>query len=258
MDAPAVFGVGEVREDSSLDWMSDSSAPLGAGGVGSAMAMPAASPAPVMARSQAKMAVPKPAPAQAEAKSVGELFQYAVSSPVRLPRQQAALLPIVSGDIDGEKLSLFNAARDPRFPMNAVRLKNTTDLHLKGGPVTLFAAGTYAGEARMEDVPPGDTRLLTYAVDLAVECEKQDGQIVRRETNLSVKRGVLYLTHRQTREARYTLKNKAKAERTVWVEHPFNAAWKLVGHARPRRAHVGVLPLFGGCAGGKNGNLDRF
>ena len=232
LDAPAVntYSLGEVQEEPDMDFMQDVSvggAP--AGMPRAAMAMP--SPAPMRAR--AKMAVPKPAPAQAEAKSVGELFQYAVSSPVRLPRQQAALLPIVSGDIDGEKLSLFNAVRDPRFPMNAVRLKNTTDLHLKGGPVTLFAAGTYAGEARMEDVPPGDTRLLTYAVDLAVECEKQDGQTVRRETNFSVKRGVLYLTHRQTREARYTLKNKAKAERTVLVEHPFNAAWKLVGTPDP-------------------------
>ena len=222
------YSFGEVREEPEMDFMAASveSAPR-------AMAMPVM-PAPAPARARITKSELRPSsPAQTEAKSVGELFEYAIAAPVRLPRQQAALLPIVSEEIHGEKLSLFNAARDARFPMNAVRLKNTTNLHLKGGPVTLFDGGTYAGEARMEDIPPNDSRLLTYAVDLAVECEKQDGQTVRRETNLSIKRGVLYLTHKQTRETKYTIKNKAKAARTVLIEHPFYASWKLVNTPEP-------------------------
>ena len=203
---------------------------LGASRARAGAPMAAPSPAPMMAK---RAAMRDSTPNQAEAKSVGELFQYDVSAPVRLPRQQAALLPIVSEDVEGEKVSLFNADRDPRFPMNAVRLKNNTALHLKGGPVTLFDGGTYAGEARMEDVPPGDSRLLTYAVDLAVECEKQDGAVVRRETVCSIKRGVLRLRHRQTREARYTLKNKAKKNRLVLVEHPFAFDWQLTSPENP-------------------------
>ena len=190
------------------------------------MAMPA--PAPRSMAMPKKADLRQSAPAQAEAKSVGELFQYDVSTPVDLPRQQAALIPIVSGDVRGEKLSLYNASRDARFPMNAVQIKNTTDLHLKGGPITLFDGGTYAGEARMEDLPPGDKRLLTYAVDLAVECETQNSNAARWESGATIVRGVLNVTYKQTREAIYTIKNKAKAKRVVWIEHPFASDWKLV------------------------------
>ena len=69
-----------------------------------------------------------------------------------LPRQQAAMIPVIAQDIEAEKLLLFNADSGTRFPLNAVRLHNATKLHLKGGPVTLFDGGVYAGDARMEDV----------------------------------------------------------------------------------------------------------
>lgn len=80
----------------------------------------------------------------------------------------------------------------------------------------------------MEDLPPGDKRLLTYAVDLAVECEMQTSNAARWEAGATIVRGVLNVTYKQTREANYTVKNKAKTKRVVWVEHPFASDWKLI------------------------------
>jgi hypothetical protein len=138
------------------------------------------------------------------------------------------MIPIIAGDIEGEKLSLYNADNDPRFPLNAFRLKNNTALHLKAGPVTVFDEGVYAGDARMEDIPPGDTRLVTYAVDLTVEGERQNTGYASNEISLSIRRGVLIITRRERTETEYTLKNKDAKPRTVLVEHPFNAEYKLV------------------------------
>lgn len=173
------------------------------------------------------------APAQAEGKGAGELFEYHVSTPVTLKRQQAAMIPIVSGEINGEKLSLYNADSDPRFPLNAVRLKNNTDLHLKGGPVTIFDGGVYGGDARMEEIPPGDSRLITYAVDLAVEGERQQNHRRRNEFTLRIQNGILTITSRQREETTYTLKNKAKKDRMILVEHPYRSDWTLIEPTEP-------------------------
>jgi hypothetical protein len=169
--------------------------------------------------------------AQASGEKAGEQFAYNITVPVSLPRQQAAMIPVVAQDITGDKVSLYNADTGPRFPLSAVRLKNDTGLHLKGGPVTLFDGDTYAGDARMEDIPPGDSRLITYAVDLAVEGERQGGQEVIK-TTYAVRDGVLSKTRRLRYSATYTLKNKADAPRTVLVEHPFSDQQNLVQPAK--------------------------
>ena len=170
--------------------------------------------------------------AQASGEKQGELFSYRISSPVSLPRQQAAMIPVVAQEIEGEKISLYNAATDPRFPLHGVRLKNNTTLHLKGGPVTLFDEGGYAGDARMLDIPPGDNRILTYAVDLGLVGERLDKDGTTVETSIAIKRGVLTIARRLTTEVLYTFRNKSDKPRTVLVEHPFDAAFKLVAPAK--------------------------
>ena len=170
---------------------------------------------------------------QAEGRSAGELFQYNIKAPVALPRQQAAMIPVVSGDIGGEKISLYNADTDPKYPMNAIRLVNDTGLHLKAGPITVFDGGTYAGDARLGEVPPSDTRLITYAVDLSIEGVRTDELRNGNELSLTIKRGVLTITSKNRRATLYKFTSKAAAPRTVLVEHPLWEGWTLVAPAEP-------------------------
>ncbi|WP_395094836.1 hypothetical protein [Armatimonas sp.] len=170
--------------------------------------------------------------AQAAGEKQGELFTYKINSPVALPRQQAAMIPVVAQEISGEKVSLYNPATDTRFPLHGVRLKNNTGLHLKGGPVTLFDGGAYAGDARMQDIPPGDTRILTYAVDLGLQGEQKDNGGTAVETSLTIKRGVLISARKETTEVVYTFRNKSDKPRQVLVEHPYNAEFKLIAPAK--------------------------
>lgn len=166
--------------------------------------------------------------AQAQGASAGELFAYNITTPVTLPRQQAAMIPVVAQGITADKVSLYNADSDPRRPLNAVRLKNTTGLHLKGGPVTLFDGDTYAGDAIVEDVPPGDSRLISYAVDLSIAGERQDTVQAQTRTTLTIHEGVLTVTIRQRSETNYHFKSKSAEAKTVLVEHPFDAESILV------------------------------
>ena len=184
----------------------------------------------------------QPVEAMAEGEAKGELFAYSVGTPVTLPRQQAAMLPIVSGDVTTEKVSVFNADTiGPTFPMNAVKITNDTGLYLKGGPLTLFDDGTYAGDARMLDVPPGDSRFVTYALDLSVQGERQSLPEAITETGLSIRRGVLVVSRKERTETKYTFKNKSAKPRILVVEHPYDAKFTL---AAPVKADERTASLY--------------
>ena len=194
--------------------------------------------------------------AEATSADAGEQFAYNITTPVTLPRQQAAMIPVIAQDIGADKVSLYNADTDPRFPLNAVRLKNNTALHLKGGPVTLFDGGTYAGDAVMEDVPPGDTRLISYAVDLSVVGERQDLGTNETRTTLAIHEGTLTITVRSRTKTRYIFKSRAQADKTILVEHPFDAGAKLVAPAASAERTPTVYRFALPVPAGKTATLD--
>ncbi len=199
---------------------------------GALAAMPAAPPPPTL-MTHAFALGEAGAAAMAAGEKVGELFQYAIDQPVTIGRQKSAMIPIVHKATDGEKVSVYNAATDAKFPYNGVKLKNTTGLHLMGGPITVFDGGIYAGDALIEDLAPDDDRLVTYAVDLDIEVEQKSKS--RAEEILSVKivRGTLEVTRKQRRETDYTAKSVSADERTLLVEHPFAEDWELIEPEKP-------------------------
>ncbi|HEV3257858.1 MAG TPA: DUF4139 domain-containing protein, partial [Gemmataceae bacterium] len=97
----------------------------------------------------------------ATATKLGDFFQYVIDQPVSLPRQKSALLPIVNKDIEGTRVSIYNASTHPKFPMLGLKFKNTTGLHLMQGPITVFEGASYAGDAQILDIQPKDERLLS-------------------------------------------------------------------------------------------------
>ncbi|HEY4308876.1 MAG TPA: DUF4139 domain-containing protein [Pirellulales bacterium] len=164
---------------------------------------------------------------------VGELFQYRIESPVSLSRQQSAMLPIVNGAVQGEKLSIYNANVQPKHPLNGLRLKNTTELHLMQGPVTVFDDGTYAGDARIEDLPPGSERLISYALDLDIEVVPEAKSSPEQLTSVKIAKGTLTSTRKYERTQTYTVKNSGKHGKSVLIEYPFDANWKLIEPKEP-------------------------
>lgn len=166
--------------------------------------------------------------AMAEAGRVGTLFRYAINQPVTIPRQRSAMIPIVNTRIEGEKLSVYSQAVDAKRPMNGLLLKNTTDLHLMAGAITVFDGGVYGGDALIEDIPAGDERLLTYAVDLTLEVEPQTKIRDAEFLSASMQRGIVTIKRRHHSEMIYNIKSTAQEDRVVLIEHPLRDGWELV------------------------------
>ncbi len=163
----------------------------------------------------------------AQAADVGEMFQYTIATPVKLDRQQSAMLPIVNESVEGEKVSIYNQAAHGKHPLNGLRLKNTTDLHLMQGPVTVFDDGTYAGDAKIADLPPKSERLISYAMDLDTEVAPSDAGGPTQLVAVKLVRGTLFTTRRYQRERNYIVKNGGPKAKKVLIEYPIDTAWTL-------------------------------
>ncbi len=171
--------------------------------------------------------------AVAQAGEVGELFRYDIDLPVSIKRQRSAMLPIVNQAVETSKVSIYNQSVHAKHPLNGIRLKNTSDLHLMQGPITLFDGGVYAGDAKIPDLPAGSERLLSYAMDLEVEVAPKHEATARRLVTVKLTDGLLHATYKLSRSWSYTIKNSGDQPKTVLVEHPLQNGWKLI---RPKQA----------------------
>jgi hypothetical protein len=198
----------------------------------SGMAMAKADMAPAAPAAAEPLNLAQGVTAAATGKETGEVFQYVIDLPVTLPRQTSAMLPILNQTIEGQKLSIYNQAIHAKFPLNGARIKNTSGLNLMQGPVTVFDDNAYAGDARLDDVPPGQDRLIRYALDLKAEVEVQTPNDQQELVAVSIKRGLLHATRKWVEERRYQIKNRDLKAKTVLIEHPYRSEWKLAEPAQ--------------------------
>ena len=184
----------------------------------------------------------------ASALKLGELFQYVVGN-VTLARQKSAMLPIITDSIALERLSIYNASVLPSNPLNGVKLKNTTGKHLLQGPVTVFDKGGYAGDARVDDVPPGQERLISYGIDLDVSVDNTKHTQTSAIQTASISRGTLYIRRKLVATQEYAADNKSDRDKMLVIEHPIRAGWKLVDTQAPMETTPMLYP-FKGCGVG--------
>ncbi len=143
------------------------------------------------------------------------------------------MLPILSQGVEGKKVSIYNPAVQPKHPLNGFRLKNTTPLYLMQGPITVFDDGAYAGDARIEDLAPGQDRLISYALDLKVEVEPQDQGGRQDLVAVKLRRGTLIATRKSSDAKLYLIRNRDRKAKDVLIEHPFRDGWDLVEPSEP-------------------------
>lgn len=168
----------------------------------------------------------------ATAAQLGELFQYSIPN-VTLSRQQSAMLPIVTDSVGIDRVSIYNAGVLPRNPLYGVRLRNTTGMHLLQGPVTVLEQGSYAGDAQIDNVPPGQSRLLSYGIDLELLIDSEQGPAQSEVVSARIVQGVMTVEHKSVTSREYRIDNKGSREKSVMIEHPTSGGWQSVGAVKP-------------------------
>ncbi|MDF1523867.1 MAG: hypothetical protein P1P87_13750, partial [Trueperaceae bacterium] len=153
-------------------------------------------------------------------------FAYRVRDPVSVGRFESVLVPVIVAELAASRATFYDGGLGTEA-LRAIRLVNDTELHLAAGPVTLFDPGGFAGTALLADVPPGEERWLSYAVDVGVHVTLETAGVPERLTSVRLRGGLL--------ETEYRL----RVETTVRVASPDDARFLVV--ELPRRAGFDVV-----------------
>jgi chaperonin cofactor prefoldin len=163
----------------------------------------------------------------ATAREMGELFEYRISQPVTIHKNESALLPFLQQKIDSRKLLIYSGGSS-EHPTNAAELTNSTGKTLDGGPITIYDGGAYGGEALMETLKSGDKRLISYAVDLGTRVTTAFGGKAAVTREIHANRGVV-TTRLAAEETRtYTARNVDQKAKTLIIEHPLRPGYTLL------------------------------
>jgi hypothetical protein len=199
------------------------------GGVFRAAAVPP--PAPMAQPS----GISRPGPAQ----EIADLFEYSIAAPVTVRRDESVMLPFLQQKIAARKLVIYSDASRPN-PFNAAELTNNTGKTLDGGPVTVYDAGTYAGEALVETVKSGDKRFIGYGVDLGTRISTDLNSRSDAVRELHAHNGLLIARAAVVDKKTYSVKNVDARAKTLIVEHPVRPGYSLIDTAKPLETARGV------------------
>jgi hypothetical protein len=178
--------------------------------------------------------------ASAEAAALGDLFEYRIGHPVTLAKDQSALVPIVSADVDVEKVSLWNQASGSGKPLRAVWLRNTSGLTLDGGSMTIVDGNAFAGEGLVDPLHPGERRLISYASDLGttVRARLEGGPM--KILRVRAHDGVIIQSSEQRATWTYTARNENDTPIALVVEHRSRPGWKVDAGQSPVESTAGA------------------
>jgi hypothetical protein len=169
----------------------------------------------------------------AQGHDLGDLFEYRITEPISIPRNQSALVPILRHEVGADRVSVWNSKVVDGRPLRSLWLTNSSGSTLDGGSFSVLDAGAFAGEGIVEPMKPGEKRLLSYAIDLGVQVEPRNGDERRTVTRITIGRGLLVQHNEHQARRVYTIRNNDTSERRVVIEHPIRAGWKLTSAATP-------------------------
>jgi len=159
--------------------------------------------------------------------TLGELFEYRFAGPVTIKRNQSAMLPFLQDKIAARKLLIYKES-DGEHPVNAAEVTNTSGKTLDGGPITVYDAGAYAGEALVETFKAGDKRLIGYAVDYGTRVTTSFDSGRQNVLEIHAVNGALEIRSSVLDTKSYEVKNVDAKGKTLIVEQAAQSQYKVI------------------------------
>lgn len=166
--------------------------------------------------------------------TLGELFQYNFAGPITVKKSQSAMLPFLQDKVNARKLLIYSESNGTH-PVNAAEITNSTAKTLDGGPITVYDAGAYAGEALVETVKAGDKRLIGYGVDYGTRITTAFNSGDKLVREIHAKNGILRIRSAIEQSRTYTIKNVDAKAKTLIIEQPGRNAFNVISPSPTER-----------------------
>ncbi|MGB4991000.1 MAG: hypothetical protein WBO10_17315 [Pyrinomonadaceae bacterium] len=165
--------------------------------------------------------------AAAAGSEIGDLFEYRIEQPVTVEKNRSALIPIVQTKMDGERTAIYNEATRQDRPFSGVLLKNTTNLTLESGSMTVIDGNAYAGEALMERLKPKEQRLISFALDLGTHVLVRNTGDREPAKLIKAVNGVFQVHYFRSEQKMYEISNQTERPKVLYIEYPIRNGWEL-------------------------------
>ena len=161
---------------------------------------------------------------EANTKELLTLFDFQLPTPLSLPAHYSMLVPFVEQTLSAKRLSLIASNEgffDSKFqeqPVAAIEIKNTSHTTMPLGPMALYSAAGFEGEAPLPRFKPGETRYVAFGLDLDVEVKMLSSHTKPEETKrvtFDAASTSLKIHRIKSRNALFHLKNRSGLERRV-------------------------------------------
>jgi hypothetical protein len=159
--------------------------------------------------------------AGANTRQMGDLFSYDVSRPVDVTRGSSALVPILQTEAAAESVLIYNPEGRAKNPMRAVYFKNTTQLTLEKGPITVIDSGCYAGEAMLDYTRKDEETFIPYSVELRVAVRQESSERRERFHHVRKRGKYLHKQYIQKRITTYSVHSQLDRSATLYLDHRF-------------------------------------
>jgi hypothetical protein len=166
------------------------------------------------------------------AQEIADLFEYSIATPVTVRKDESAMMPFLQQKVSARKLIIYSDSSKPN-PLSAAELTNNTGKTLDGGPITVYDAGTYAGEALVETIKNADKRFISYGVDLGTRIATNLNSRTDAVRELHAHNGLLIVKAAIVQKKTYSVRNIDPREKTLIVEHPVRVSYNLIDTAKP-------------------------
>lgn len=200
--------------------------------------MMAPPPAPAPRAALRQQGAPAPLAVNVAAEAAAGRVAFTLEQPVSLRSGETANLPFLDITLPAERL-WWVQHMSAAHPLQAVRLRNTSNHVLPDGLVTVYGAAdrpNFLGDAELRALSPGDQRLIAFARDRDLRLASQN--LSRDEiTRITPRRGFITLDAKHIEE-------------TVMAIDPRGAVGRMVIDL-PR--HPGATPRFAVVAEGEFG-----
>jgi hypothetical protein len=148
----------------------------------------------------------------------GARFHYRMAQPVTLGAHSSALVPFTQVSLKTLPVTRFStdSADEGR---TAVQVTNTSKQTLPAGPLAVYEANGFVGEAVISRLVPGQEAWVSFGVDLDVEVERRAAAVDTSTTKLvEYDSKILSQHYLRHREQPILLANKSSLPRTVCLE----------------------------------------
>ena len=166
------------------------------------------------------------------ASEIADLFEYSVKDAVTVKKNESAMLPFLQQKISARKLVVYSDQSRPN-PLNAAELTNTAGRTLDGGPITVYDAGAYVGEALVETIKSNDKRLISYGVDLGTRISTAMSPWTSDVREVHAHNGMLVTKYSRVQKKVYSIRNVDAKAKTLIIEHPISGGFSLINTVKP-------------------------